>query len=256
MPDFTVLASDLRRRIVAHYAEQGERLYGEAGRSTLETNSSLVPRRGEPLAEILRERAGYRSLTGVSLADLGCGFGGLSVYFASLGADVVGLDLNESRLAVPAAVCADRGLSATFRQAPMQRLPLADASVDVAIMNNSLCYVVERSERQAALCEARRALRPGGHLLIRNPNRWSPTDPFTSLPLLPALPGGWPGRISRLMGRPRSDVTLVSVPAARRELRGAGFQPVDEVPLPGRARPLPVRLFARYQHLLAQKPYG
>lgn len=253
MPDFTPLASDLRRRIVSHYAERGERLEGEAGQRTLETNSGLVPRRGKPLVEILRERAGYGSLAGVSVADLGCGFGALSVYFASLGADVIGLDLNEARLAVPAAVCADRGLSASFCEAPMQCLPLADGSVDVAIMNNSLCYVVERSERQAALREARRALRPGGHLLIRNPNRWALTDPFTSLPLLAALPGAWPARVARGVGRARSEVTLVSIPAARRELLAAGFQAVDDVPVPGKARPLPLRLVSRYQHLLARK---
>jgi SAM-dependent methyltransferase len=253
LPEFDALASELRRRIVAHYADQGALLDGKAGHDTLETNSGFVPRRAEPLVEILRRRAGYHSLAGISLADLGCGFGGLSIYFASLGADVVGLDLNGARLEVPAAICSKRGLPASFRQARMQRLPLPDDSVDVAVMNNSLCYVVGRSERQEALREAHRVLRPGGHLLVRNPNRWSPTDPFTSLPLVGLLPSPWSGRVAALCGRRRSEVTLVSTPGARRELARAGFRAVEDVPLPGRARPLPVRLVARYQHLLAGK---
>jgi SAM-dependent methyltransferase len=252
--EFTELAADLRQRLLAHYESRGEALEGRAGLNTLETNSGLVPRRGRPLVEILRARAGRESLAGAAVADLGCGFGGLSVYFASLGANVVGIDVNGARLDVPEAVCAAHGLSARFAQAPMQRLPLQSASVDIAIMNNSLCYLTDRGDRNDVLSEARRVLRPGGHLLIRNPNRFALVDPFTALPLLGVLPQRWQGWFAASLGRPRSEVLLLSIAAARRELKRAGMTAVEEVPSPGNVRPAAVRVVARYQHLLARRP--
>ena len=39
-----------------------------------------------------------------------------------------------------------------------------------------------------ALRETHRVLRPGGSLIVRNPNRWHPLDQFTGLPLLQLLP--------------------------------------------------------------------
>lgn len=254
MDDFQPLAAALRREILAHYSTSERELSGEAGRATLATNSELVPRRALPLCGMLRADAGIPSLAGRSLADLGCGFGGLAVYFAHVGADVVGLDVNGDRLGVPISVCREHGLTAKFGQAAMQDLPLADDSFDVAIMNNSLCYIVDRDERCAALREARRILRPGGYLLIRNPNRLSPLDPFTSMPLIGALSEPWPRRFAGMVGRKRSRVKLVSVPRGRRELGEVGFVDVQDPPSPGRFRPRPVRLFARYQHLLGRNP--
>ncbi len=57
----------------------------------------------------------------------------------------------------------------------MQDLQLPDAGFDIAVLNNSLCYIVPTNERMAALSEALRVLEPGGVLISRNPNRWHPT---------------------------------------------------------------------------------
>jgi SAM-dependent methyltransferase len=250
---FDPLASRLRRAVLDYYEERGEALDGEAGRNTLETNSGLVPRRAEPLVEMLSRRGAMASPAGMRILDLGCGFGGLSVYFASLGAEVTGIDANGSRLVVPRAVAESAGLTATFGEAQMENLPLADGCFDLALMNNSLCYVVDRAERHRALSEALRVLRPQGTLLIRNPNRWALTDPFTGVPLLGALPGGLPQRVAETLGRPRSRVLLLSLRAARCELREAGFGDVVDLPVPGRLRPYPLRMIARYQHLFARR---
>ena len=253
MGDFDKLAADLRRKIGEYYEAQGKSLDGPAGRNTLDTNSSLTPRRGEPLVEMLRSRAGIEDLGGFDLIDIGCGFGALSVYFANLGATVRGIDQNASRLAVAAAVCREHGLRAEFGAASMQRLPFDDQSADIALMNNSLCYVLPPEERHQALLEAHRVLRPGGNVLIRNPNRWSLIDPFTSLPLITVLPGQLPGKIARRLGRDRSSVRLMSVPAAKREVLRAHFRSVKDVPVPNKVRPRPLRLISRYQHLMATK---
>ena len=47
--------------------------------------------------------------------------------------------------------------------APAERLPLADASVDAVVSTGVLCTV---DDPAAALAEARRVLRPGGRLLF------------------------------------------------------------------------------------------
>ena len=58
---------------------------------------------------------------------------------------------------------------------------------DLVVVNNSLCYVLDREARQAALRLAG-ALSPGGWLVMRNPNRLFPLDQFTGIPLLGLLP--------------------------------------------------------------------
>src|SRR5215213_6924847 len=101
---FAPVVPSLREEVLGWYERHGQRLEGEAGRSTLETNSGYVERRGAPLIEMLRERLGGRSLEGLSLIDLGCGFGALSAFFAALGAHVTAVDPNVSRFEVGTAV--------------------------------------------------------------------------------------------------------------------------------------------------------
>jgi len=118
-------------------------------------------------------------------------------------------------------------------------------------MNNSFCYVVARPARRKALADALEALQPGGVLVIRNPNRLRPLDQFTGLPLLGLLPPAVAQLISRLLGRNRSHVRLLSNRAARRELRRAGFAAVESVDPSERARI--AGPFAAYQHLIARR---
>jgi SAM-dependent methyltransferase len=252
--DFDPIAESLRREVLDFYRERGEEVSGSAGINTLETNSGFVERRGAPLIEILRDHGGVESLEGVRLLDLGCGFGALTAFFASRGASVIGVDPHDDRFQVGRAVAAEHGLDAEFQAGRMQSLDLPDEAFDVVVENNSLCYVVPRDDRHAGLSESLRVLRPGGRLVIRNPNRWSARDQFTGIPMLQLLPPHAAVSVARRLGKERSLVRLTSGPEAVRELRRAGFEDVHNVSPPERSWPSFMRPVARYQHLIARRP--
>jgi SAM-dependent methyltransferase len=240
--------------VLEFYAEHGERLDGAAGTNTLETNSGFVERRGAPLVEIINQSTGRGSIEGLRLLDLGCGFGALSVFFAAQGAIVTGVDPIESRLQVGSSVAASHDLAAEFKHGWMENLDLEDEAFDLAVQNNSLCYIVSRDDRRAALAETFRVLKPGGSVVIRNPNRWNPVDQFTGLPMIQLLPPGQTSRLAELLGRSRSEVRLASPLEAARELRRAGFVDVAHVASPASRWPPLMKPFARYQHVIGRRP--
>jgi ubiquinone/menaquinone biosynthesis C-methylase UbiE len=250
---FDVVAATLREEVLAHCERNGVELEGRAGWNTLETNSGFVERRGAPLVGMVGERLRVPSLAGLRVADLGCGFGALSVFFAFQGARVSGVDLNAGRLEVGRQVAARHGLEVELEASPMQELCLPDESFDVAVMNNSLCYLAEPAVGLRALVEARRVLAPGGVLVVRNPNRLHPIDQFTEIPLLQLLPPRDAARVAAKLGRRRSLCRLTSPRAARRELSQAGFHAVVQH-VGASSRPLRPKLVARYSHFTALRP--
>lgn len=252
--DFTPIADSLRSNVLSFYEERGETLDGPAGVNTLETNSGYVERRATPLLETLRRVTGRESIEGQRLIDMGCGFGALAVFFAGQGAVVTGIDPIADRLEVGRAVSAEHDLPVEFSQGRMEKLDFADESFDLAIQNNSLCYIVDREDRRSALAETARVLKPGGFVVIRNPNRWHPRDQFTGLPLIPLLPPHAATRLAERLGRPRSQVRLVSPLEAKRELRRAGFTDATLAASPASRWPEFMKPIARYQHLVAKKP--
>lgn len=253
--EFEPIAASLRAAVLEHYRQGGrQQLTGTAGCNTLETNSGWVVRRSRPLVSMLEGR-GIESLAGLQVADLGCGFGAMSVYLAALGAEVTGVDPHAERLPVGRAVAQQHGLKARFVEGRMQNLAeLPDRTFDVAVHNNSYCYIVDRDQRKRALMETLRVLAPRGWLVTRNPNRWHPVDQFTRLPLVPLLPPGAAARLARRASRARSSVRLVSPPAARRELRAAGFCGIHQEGFPDSRRADALKYVARYQHFTAQRP--
>jgi 2-polyprenyl-3-methyl-5-hydroxy-6-metoxy-1,4-benzoquinol methylase len=251
---FEPVEASLRRELVEYYRESGERLTVGSWHVTLETNSVLVERRAEPLLEMLCRELDRPTLRGLRVIDLGCGFGALAVYFASHGASVRGIDPNGRRIVVGQRVAAFHGLDVQLGVGRMEGIESDDARFDLAIQNNSLCYVVDPRDRIRALMEARRVLRPGGLLLIRNPNRLAPVDQFTGLPLLHLLPPGGAQRTARLLRRNRSNVRLLSNHGAVAEVRRAGFERVRAVSSPASSWPGWLQRFARYQHVMAMRP--
>jgi SAM-dependent methyltransferase/O-antigen/teichoic acid export membrane protein len=248
-PAFAPLAHDLRDGIIEHCERHGERLDTPAGAVTLDTNSVLAPGRGRLLLRLLAQE-GMGSIAGRRVLDLGAGFGALSLYFAHLGAEVVAVDPNEQRMRVAEEIARRRGLPLRIAAAHAQSLPFADASFDVVVANNSLCYIVGGELHDAAMREIHRVLRPGGWVVMRNPNRLHPRDQFTSLPLLPLLPPALAQRTTRALGRHRSHVRLRSPGGAVRTLRRAGFAHARWRPRPGGG--LGER-FAGYHHVLARR---
>src|SRR5262249_8618256 len=147
---FAPVVRALRDEIIEHYRDRGERLDTPAGLRTLDTNSTLAARRGALLLQVLADRGGATDLAGLRVADPGCGFGALSLYFASKGAEVIGVDPNAERSQVASRIAEYLSLSATFTRGWMDDLVLPDASFDLAVLNNSLCYVVGRGDRARA----------------------------------------------------------------------------------------------------------
>ncbi|HWY89541.1 MAG TPA: class I SAM-dependent methyltransferase [Solirubrobacteraceae bacterium] len=249
-PAFAGLAHDLRDHIIEHCQRLGERLDTPAGQLTLDTNSVLAASRGRLLLRLLAEQ-GAGSIDGRHVLDLGAGFGSLALYFAHLGAEVVAVDPNEQRMKVALAVAQRRDLQLTTVAAHAQSLPFPDADFDLVVANNSLCYIVDRRVHRTALEEIHRVLRPGGWVVMRNPNRLHLRDQFTGLPLLSLLPPALAERAASALGRHRSQVRLRSPGGAVRALRRAGFTHARWRPQPGHG--LRDR-FAGYHHAFARRP--
>lgn len=244
---FAAVATSMKEAVAGHGRVPPDpdgplRIYGE-----------LIPHRARPVLDILTGRLGLDSLAGLEVADLGCGYGALSVYFAWHGAQVTGVDKSGARLGVGRGVATEHELGVRFRKGRLEKLPLPDASADAAVLNNALCYVVDRDLRQRVLAEARRILRPGGVLAVRDPSRTHPRDSFSGLPLVGTLPPALAVSVSRMFGRPRSQVRLLTARSGVKELRTAGFadvaheRPQDRPALAG----LP-----RYHHLSGRSPGG
>ena len=96
---------------------------------------------------------------GKDVVDIGCGGGALVRALAAAGARPVGVEISDAQLAT--ARERDGASGARYLVGRAEALPLADASVDVAVFMRTLHHV-PAAHLEAALSEARRVLRPGG----------------------------------------------------------------------------------------------
>jgi SAM-dependent methyltransferase len=106
-------------------------------------------------------------LPGKRVLDLACGAGRYSAALAERGARVVGLDLSTALLHAAGAELGEReGLLGLVR-GDMLRLPFRPGSFDLVIsMFTSFGYFATADEDRGMLREIRRALRPGGDLVL------------------------------------------------------------------------------------------
>lgn len=94
--------------------------------------------------------------------DVGCGTGAVTLDIAeSTRGQVVGIDIDEAKL-VEARRLLDVVPNLEFQVADVQDLPFPDGSFDLVTLNIVLVYV---PDKQRALEEMARVLRPGGHVL-------------------------------------------------------------------------------------------
>jgi ubiquinone/menaquinone biosynthesis C-methylase UbiE len=112
---------------------------------------------------------------GGTLADVGCGTGTFAIDLARRRSDaqVVGIDGDREILALARGKEGADGVD--WREGLAGDLPLADQSADVLTMSLMLHHLLP-ADKQAALSEARRVLRPTGHLCIADFGR--PHDPL------------------------------------------------------------------------------
>jgi ArsR family transcriptional regulator len=98
------------------------------------------------------------------VADLGCGEGYLTIEASRWAASVVGVDRSSAVLARARTLAQRRRAKhITWKRGDLEQLPLAAASVDLALLSQSLHHAVDPSR---AIAEAVRILVPGGRLLI------------------------------------------------------------------------------------------
>lgn len=98
------------------------------------------------------------------VADLGCGEGYLTLETSRWASKVVAVDRSAAVLKKAQALAGRRGArNVVWKQGELERLPLRDASVDVALLSQALHHAEDPS---AALAEAARILVPGGRLLV------------------------------------------------------------------------------------------
>jgi SAM-dependent methyltransferase/biotin operon repressor len=99
----------------------------------------------------------------VEVADIACGEGYLSVESAQWARRVVGIDRSPDVLKRAKALAERRGVkNITWKRGDMEKLPLGDASVDIALLSQALHHAGNPAR---AVAEAARILRPGGRVM-------------------------------------------------------------------------------------------
>ncbi|PBS11720.1 hypothetical protein CMZ82_13105 [Lysobacteraceae bacterium NML93-0792] len=118
----------------------------------------------------LRDTAMLESLldvpAGSVLLDYGCGSGSGSRTLLQAGWQVIGLDISTPLLQQARTRCAGHADHAMFATTDGRTVPLADGSIAAAITYGVLIYCVSDEELVHLLGEFRRALQPGGRLIL------------------------------------------------------------------------------------------
>ena len=112
--------------------------------------------------------------SGRDVLDVGCGEGGKTLYFLSLGAkSVTGIDAVSNYREKAVALAERLGFSGrySFVTGDATSLPFKDASFDTVTMNDFFEHV---DSPEKALSEAMRVLRAGGRLYINFPPYYRP----------------------------------------------------------------------------------
>lgn len=113
-----------------------------------------------------------RWAAGKRVLDVACGEGYGSALLARHAARVIGIDISAQAVAHARKAYAGLG-NAEFACAPCTRLPLADASIDLAVSFETIEHIAEQAE---FLGELARVLTPEGVLVLSCPNKLEYSD--------------------------------------------------------------------------------
>lgn len=145
--------------------EHGEKIAGQA-ESIWNWSSPAGKQRAKRRAALIAEAAGLSPQT--YALELGCGTGLFTQTFARSGSRLVAVDISPPLLEQARA----RGLPSNveFRVEDAEQLSFGDAVFD-AVIGSSVLHHLAPTE---ALAEARRVLKPGGRLVLAEPNMMNP----------------------------------------------------------------------------------
>ncbi len=203
-----VLSSDRRQaaRVLAERARAATETFRRTGAEWDEMRALGLPAQAveQALLGLLPESGVGRML------DIGTGTGRLLELLAPRISAGMGVDASRTMLALARARLARADLShCAVRLADMYRLPLADASFDLVVLQMVLHHAEDPA---SALAEAARVLRPGGRLVVID------LAPHSNEECLHRLAHRWPGFAEERM---------------RALLRTAGAEPLASVTVPG-----------------------
>jgi ubiquinone/menaquinone biosynthesis C-methylase UbiE/DNA-binding transcriptional ArsR family regulator len=118
-------------------------------------------------AELFGQRADLLALPGLlddgwTVGDLGCGTGQVTAALAPFVRRVIAVDQSRAMLAAARSRLREHD-NVELRSGDLEQLPIDDRELDAAVLLLVLHYVVDPAR---ALAQARRALKPGGRLLV------------------------------------------------------------------------------------------
>lgn len=185
---------------------------------------------------VLKAYPAERSL----VADFGCGTARIARALEPLGYRTLNVDLSGHMLRTAAAAVKHPEL-AGFVQSNLVELDwLADGAVDVAVcLFSSIGMIRGRDNRVAFLKHVRRTLKAHGTLLVHVHNRgrswFDPQGPWwlmsTRLKSLPSNRWEYGDRVYVYRGLPRMFLHIYSQAELRADLRAAGFEQADILPI-------------------------
>jgi len=108
---------------------------------------------------------------GDRVLDLCCGQGRHAVELAGRGFAVTGADLSGYLLGLARDAAARAGVEVRFHRGDMRELPWEEEFDAVIVMFTAFGYFDSEEDNERVLREVRKALRPGGRLLLDLPNR-------------------------------------------------------------------------------------
>lgn len=124
------------------------------------------------------ESSYHQQLSGLSILDVGCGGGIVSMPLAKLGAKVTGIDANQSNVDAASSYAIKNGLAVEFQNITAENLAASGAKYDIVVALEIIEHVSSPAEFVKNLTTL---VKPGGMLIISTINRTIKSYVYTIL---------------------------------------------------------------------------